>query len=229
MVATRLLIPAVSLALSVAGVSSGCGHGKLVPAASGMVVPGAPGAAVSTVDGVRCSADVEAWEGRPGELPSFVTPVKVRISNSSGSPIRLLYEDFIMVGKSGQKYRPVPVLPIEPDASSTRLEPIYASTKFFVAARYHDVYQTLDAWPEPLARDESFYERQYRLWGHERPPLEVVRMGLPEGVLGDGGVVSGFLFFENPRHEDRVTFEAEFDKGDGEGTVAEVKIPFRIE
>jgi hypothetical protein len=54
-------------------------------------------------------------------------------------------------------------------------------------------------------------------------------MGLPEGVLGDGGVVSGFLYFENPRHEDRVTFEAEFDKSNGQDTVAAVKIPFLIE
>jgi hypothetical protein len=55
-------------------------------------------------------------------------------------------------------------------------------------------------------------------------------MGLPEGVLGDGGVVSGFLFFDNPLgHEDRLTFEAEFDKSDGQDAVAAVKIPFRVQ
>ena len=107
---------------------------------------------------------------------------------------------------------------------------MYASTKFFVSARFRDVYQTLEAWPEPLARDESLYEQQYRRWGETHPPFEVVRMGLPEGVLGDGGVVSGFLFFDNPLgHESRVTFEAEFDKSDGQDAVAAVKIPFRVQ
>jgi hypothetical protein len=217
-------------AASLLALAAGCGHGKLVPAASANVVPGAPGAAYRIVDGVRCSADVEAWSGRPGRLPGTVTPVKVRIVNSSGSPIRLLYQDFALVGHGGHKYFPVPVLSIEPDANAPRLDPVYAATNFFVAPRFKDVYQTLEAWPQPLGRDDDLYEQQYRIWGKEPPPMEVVRMGMPEGVLADGGVISGFLYFENPLgREDRVTFEAEFDATDGQATVAAVKIPFRVE
>ena len=209
---------------------AGCAHGKLVPAPAATIVPGAPGAAYKIVDGVRCSADVEAWTGRPGKLPPFLTPVKVRIVNSSGSPIRLLYQDFALVGKHGHKYFPVPVLSIDPDENAPRLDPVYAATRFFVAPRFKDVYQTLDAWPQPLGRDDDLYEQQYRRWGKERPALEVVRMGMPEGVLEDGGVISGFLYFENPLgREDRVTFEAEFDATDGQATIAAVQIPFRVE
>lgn len=218
------------IGLSAALLIAGCAHGKLVPAPAATIVPGAPGAAYKIVDGVRCSADVEAWTGRPGKLPASVTPIKVRIVNASGSPIRLLYQDFALVGKNGHKYFPVPVLSIEADENAPRLDPVYAATQFFVAPRFKDVYQALDAWPQPLGRDDDLYEQQYRLWGKDRPPLEVVRMGMPEGVLADGGVISGFLYFENPLgREDRVTFEAEFDATDGQATIAAVKIPFRVE
>ena len=210
--------------------AAGCGHARLVPAPTAKIVPGAPGAAYRIVDGVRCSADVEAWQGRPGNLPVSVTPVKVRIVNSSGSSIRLLYQDFALIGKNGRKYLPVPVLSIDPDQNAPHVFPVYASTKFFVAPRFKDVYQELEAWPQPLGRDDDLYQTQYRLWGKNRPPLEVVRMGMPEGVLTDGGVISGFLYFETPvGREDRVTFEAELDATDGQTTVAEIQIPFSVQ
>ena len=224
MTATRRAGPLLALVLSV-----GCGHGKLVPASSANVVPGAPGAAVLMVDGVRCSADVAAWSSRPGVLPSFVTPVKVRITNSSGTPVRLLYEAFTLVGKSGQKYHPIPVVPIDAEPGTGKLSPMYASSKFYVAPQFHGVYNSLEPWPQPLGRDADLYAREYRRWGHQ-PPTEVVRKGLPEGVLEDGGVVSGFLYFESPLgREDRVTFHAQFDKSDGQDTIASMKIPFRVQ
>lgn len=206
----------------------GCGHARLTPAPAAARVPGAPGAAFLVVDGVGCSADAQAWQGG-GELPDTVTPVKVRVVNSSGRAIRLLYQDFALVGTHGHKYLPVPVLPLAPDAESARLDPIYASSKFFVAERFHDIYQGVDVWPQPLGRDEDVYETQYRRWGRDRPSSDVVRMGIPEGVLGDGGIISGFLYFERPDHEHEVTFDAEFDNSEGQATVASVKIPFRVE
>ncbi len=206
----------------------GCGHSKLIPAPSAARVPGAPGAAFLVLDGIGCSADAQAWQGQAVELPDWVTPVKVRVANSSGRPIGLLYQDFALVGQNGHRYLPIPILPLEPDAQSTRLDPIYASSKFFVAERFHDVYQGVDAWPQPLRRDDDLYETQYRRWG-QRPSTDVVRMGMPEGVLGEGGVISGFLYFERPVHENLVTFEAEFDSSESQDTIALVKIPFRVE
>ena len=58
----------------------------------------------------------------------------------------------------------------------------------------------------------------------------VLRAALPEGVLDDGGVVTGYLFFESPLDkESRVTFEATFGGGDGQTTVASIEIPFKVE
>jgi hypothetical protein len=209
-------------------VGIGCGHSRLVPAPTAAHVPGAPGAAVLAVGGVGCSADPQAWRLGAGQLPDSVTPFKVRVANSSGRPIRILYQDFALVGAKGHRYLPVPVLPLDPDGQSTRLDPLDATTKFFVAPRFHDIYQTVDVWPQPLARDDDLYETQYRRWGRA-PSSDIVESGMPEGVLGDGGVITGFLFFERPSGEDAVTFQAEFDDSDGKNTVALVKIPFRVQ
>jgi hypothetical protein len=211
--------------------TGGCGHGTLVPAPSAQVIPSAPTAAYSEAEGVRCSANVGPWSGREDDLPSFVVPVKVRIKNGSGTPIRVLHESFVLAGRKGRVYHPIPVLP--PDASARRripkLDPLYASSRFFVAPRFHDVYATLDPWRTPLPRDDELYEQLFRRWGKQPPTVEVLRMALPEGVLDDGGVLTGYLFFESPLEQERqVRFEATFGGEDGRPTVASIEIPFRV-
>jgi hypothetical protein len=229
MTRTLTSIGATLLLLAVGG---GCGHGVLRPGPSARVIDGAPGAAYSVAAGVRCSADVGAWRGRAADLAGDVVPVKVWIKNGSGRAIRLLAEDFVLVGKSGHSYRPIPVLPLgDAEGPAPRdVEPMYASSKFYVAPRLHGVYPTLEPWRTPLQRDEQLYDRQYRRWGKHRPTVEMIRMALPEGVLDDGGMISGFLYFENPVDEEsRVTFQADFGRDDGSGTVAAVEIPFRVD
>jgi hypothetical protein len=228
------------IACGAALAAGGCGHGTLIPANSATVVPGAPEAAYSVVDGVRCSADVGAWSEDAKPLPDFVVPVKVRIKNASGRPIQVLYEDFVLAGKNGHSYRPLPIVPLDESDGErpTAIEPIYSSTKFFVGPRLHDVYPTLDMWTADLPRDQALYEKQFRRWGHARLARQAIRMALPEGVLDDGGTISGFLYFESPlAHESRVTFQADFDAATPKPTrddadseiVASIEIPFSVE
>ena len=56
------------------------------------------------------------------------------------------------------------------------------------------------------------------------------RCALPEGVLGDRGEMSGYLYFENAtQDEDRLKFKAELDEGHGGDVVATIELPFRVE
>ena len=181
--------------------------------------------------GGRCSANVGAWNGRENkESPSFVVPVKVRIKKPAGVESACRYERLLAGRQEGRSYRPVPVLPMDADARKRipKLARIYAASKFFVAPGFHDVYATLEPWTAPLERDDELYERLFRRWGKQPPALDVLRVALPEGVLDDGGVVTGYLFFESPLDkEDRVTFEATFGGGDGQTTVASIEIHSR--
>ena len=207
---------------------AGCGHGHLVPAESAKLVPGTD-AAVATADGLRCTAEAAVWEGRAGELPPSVAPIKVRIRNDGDEPVRLRYQDFALLGPDGRKYRPLPPVSMASGHGLT-INPLYAAEKFFVAPVFHDVYPDLPAWSKPFERDDALYDREYAKWGAVRPGRHVLREGLPEGMLDVGGSVTGFLYFENPtRKEDRATFEAELERG---GETADrtttITIPFRV-
>jgi len=210
--------------------TAACGHGRLVPSDAAALVRGTDDAAVAFADGLRCTAETDAWEGKPGDLPASVAPIKVRISNDSEKPVRVRYEDFALVGESGRTYRPLPLIPFEHDAR-VPISPIYASDRFFVAPRLHDVYPELPSWSNPLPRDEALYAREYAKWGDTHPDRHVLREGLPEGMLAGGGSVTGFLYFESPTGRERgATLAAEFDRGgDAKGLITKLEIPFRVE
>jgi hypothetical protein len=211
--------------------AAGCGHGQLQPAASATKVAGAPGAAAKTKDGVRLSVDVSNWHGVPDDLPDRFTPVKVRIVNRSGKPLRILYEDFAFRTSDGRAYFPLPVVPLDGDGERIgTITPIYAANKFFVADKHKALYPGLIPWPEELERDDGLYRRQFHKWKDLRPTREMRRMGLPEGVLADGGSVSGYLYFEDlTRARRRHVFEAELTDGESGGAVATISIPFSVE
>jgi hypothetical protein len=209
----------------------GCGGGRLVPAKSAQSVPGTEHAVFAQEDGLRCAVDSLAWTGRD-ELPQEVVPVRVRLTNASGAPVRLRYEDFALVGKGDRRYVPLPLVSLEKDPKHLpKVVPLHFSEKFFVAHRLRDAYPTLEAWSQPFERDESLYFEKLAKWGPEGPSREILRQGLPEGIVADGGAVTGFLFFESPSRERRVTFEAQLETGDpstGERRI-DIQIPFRVE
>lgn len=223
----------LSSVLALAGMSGGCGHGRVLPAATAQTIIGAPTSAVTTQNGVRLAISSDVWRGDPEDLGEYLTPMKVRITNNSGKPVRILYQDFAFRGKSGRLYRVRPVVPIDHDRSQTAdapIKPVYTATNFFVAPRLRDVYRCCEAWPQPLPRDESLYAKQYHSWKDELPTREMKRESLPEGVLADGGVITGFLYFDDvARREKGATFEAHLEDGEGGAEVADLTIPFRVE
>jgi hypothetical protein len=209
-----------------------CGQGKMLPAASAHTVPGAPKAAAVEVQGVRISAEGDAWDASPADLTTRLTPVKVRIVNHSGAPARIAYQQFTLIGAHGHVYRAIPIVPLNHDSAADgagTITPIYAASKFFVAPRYHDIYPSLAAWPRPLARQDGASDELDHRWAQGLPTRAMRRMGLPEGVLADGGEISGFIYFEDAtKRENRLTFRADIeDEGEG-GQLAEIAIPFLV-
>ena len=206
-----------------------CGQGRMLPAASAHGIPGAPEAASQEKGGVRISADGDDWQARPNDLPARLTPVKVRIVNHSGADAVIEYERFELVGAHGHVYRAIPLLPAEGEGAEA-IRPVYAASKFFVAPRYHGAYPSLDPWSHPLARDDAGFDDRYKLWDRDLPTRAMRRMGLPEGVLTDGGEISGFLYFENAtRHEKRLTFRADIDDEQTGAELADISIPVRVD
>lgn len=220
-------------ALGVGLMTLACGHERMLPASSARVVPDSRGFAAVEQNGVNVAASGDDWSGPPDELEGRLTPVKVRIVNHSGRAIQILYERFVLAGGHGRRYRPLPPVPLlhdRPLDTHASLHPIFATASFFVRPAFRDVYPSIPPWPTRLQSDDRFYETQYKLWGRDLPTVEMQRMGLLEGVLADGGEMSGFLYFENATgRESRVSFEAELKDGEGHDVVTSIAIPFRIE
>ncbi len=208
---------------------AGCAAGHLQPATSARVIPDVPNAAVAEDSGIRIAAEANDWNATPADLGERLTPLKVRIINHSGQPVQILYQQFALLGGHGHKYLPLPPAPIAEGARVPPVRPVYAASNFFVAPRLHDVYPSLEVWKAPLARDDDFYARQVSRWDEDLPTHPMRRMALPEGVLADGGEISGFLYFENAtRHEKRVTFHADLNAPPQGDEVTQLEIPFVV-
>jgi hypothetical protein len=211
----------------------------MLPAPDAEKVPGAPTSAVSEEGGVRLSASGHDWKGQPADLPKQLTPVKVRIANNSGRPVRVLYEGFELAGAKGRVYRALPVVPLRDrgEADDGVVQPMYGAANFFVGPRLRKVYPSLPAWSRPLPRDSELYERQYDRWKKGLPTEEMQRMAVPEGVLADGGRVAGFIYFEEATRRERAlvlraTMVPELlpnSGGEGDNAApASIEIPFVI-
>jgi hypothetical protein len=211
-------------------ITAGCAQGQLLPAPSAHPIPDVAGAASAEDSGVRVAAEANHWTSAPTDLAERLTPIKVRIVNHSGGPIDILYQQFALVGEHGRRYAPLPPSPV-PDAgeAAAAVHPVFAASSFFVAPRLHGVYPSLEPWKEPLPRDDDFYARQFGRWDKDLPTRPMRRMALPEGVLADGGEISGFLYFENAtRRERHVTFHADIDQPPQGDELTQIEIPFVV-
>jgi hypothetical protein len=93
----RILPLGAALVLTLA---AGCvAHTQLVPAPGANLVP--EEVAVAADGGVRLLADPDAWRGNPPDLVRVMTPIRVRLDNQSGRPLRVEHADFTLVGDSG--------------------------------------------------------------------------------------------------------------------------------
>jgi hypothetical protein len=221
------------LPIAVTACAHGQGSSKTAADDSPQAIPAGPGAnvAVRTVEGVRLYARGDAWDGSPANLGSTVTPLAVRIENRSGGPIELVYERFALVAADGREFYPLPLLPLShPSPAAVSLQPTYQPAGFFIAPRFARTYPRLPAWQSRLVRDESLYRLDYRKWSDGLPSADMLLKGLPEGVLEDGGSISGFLYFDGEARGQRdLTLQADLSAGDGERRVALIEIPFRIQ
>jgi hypothetical protein len=214
---------------------AGCAHDSgVVPAPGAKKAPGSAGdsAAVENTAGVEIIADANAWKGQPRTLERVVTPVKINIRNTSGHPLRIEYASFELLGKSGRRYQAIPLVPVEHALGPQRsIVPAYPSRGFWVAPHLGAYYSGLVPWSGPFPFSAAYYAQYDTFWDRWKPTQDMLRRALPEGVLENGGTVTGFLYFSDVREtEQQVIFRAQLGEGGKmEGTqLASVRIPFVI-
>lgn len=212
------------------------------------------GSAFTEAEGVRLVADGDAWRGTPSDLESIVTPVRVRIENQSGRPLRIAYEAFTLLGSSRFEYAALSPFELSGEGTaavggSGQTGNVSLSLGVGVGSRWgfgpwrQGGYGSgwygphgpgwYDPWYGPGFYD-PFWGGPYSSW-YWRPPPEplptrdMLRKALPEGTLDTGGTLTGFLYFQNVgEREGTVTLQARLvDALTGEqfGTLS---IPFGV-
>lgn len=118
-----------------------CGHHHRLP-------PGSENVAVCQVNGVRVTAQADAWTGSP-TVTDAVGPVRITINNRGTSAKRVRYRDFALVAPSGRRYAALSPFKVEGERMSPAL-----ATSFFPIASPAFVYfgYYFRPSPEPSSR-----------------------------------------------------------------------------
>jgi len=202
---------------------------ELVPAPGAQTLPGQPRVAEETVEGVRVQVDSAAW--RKGQLYEVLSPVRVTIENGSGRALRIAYGEFTLGDPSGFRLAALPpyqAAVADAAAGSVSAPPGYVGSGFLVTPTSAHTYRGVLPWHGPIPYDPVYYNRWYGPSPVSLPNKELLRQGLPEGVLEAGGRLSGFLYFKDQPKGTTLTFYAslvEAETGQAFGTVA---IPFTV-
>ena len=232
------------LALLLCGVSACIVVPRLVPATP----TGADAElAFTEVAGVRLWAGGR-WDGVPVRLPEMVTPIKLVIENHSGHPVRVSYRDCTLVGTSGFRYAALPPFPLrqavgrvgdpgtivladyhpaQPVHPARPVKPRYPHRHFHVAPPYVHVLPGLVVWSHLWAWD-MMYASMWARWPVELPTVDMQEQALPEGVLDDGGVITGFLYFQRATNETALRLEVQLVDAETEAPLGTAALPFVV-
>jgi len=166
----------------------GCaGHG-------GPSAPAGPRVASATAGGIEVVVATGAWRGWPSLLPTLVTPVRVRVVNGGGVPLRLDAGLFALALPDGRRLAAAPVDDVravvaEPPPTS---RPVAGLTLGPLREQSGPGWALSEAVPDPRSDPSQEVSRTWEL-----PSADMVQSALPQGALAPGASASGFLYFEH--------------------------------
>lgn len=208
----------------------------LVPAEGETTVAGVPAAAVGEADGVRVIADADAWRAFPRDL-GVAIPMRVRIENQSGVPLRITYDAFTLDLQGGMVLAAVPPLDVRGqtwvrdwNAPGPYMGGSFGwyghpmvHRGFYLAPGYRRYYPAMPRWYGRWGYGGAWTWAP-PAWPVELPTRDMLVHAVPEGVLEEGGVVDGFIYFPVlPREAQSVRFSFEVvdaDTGEPQGAVS---------
>jgi len=215
----------------VASVGACATEPELLPASGHRSAMGRSSLAVERRSGVTVTADGSVWDSSPENLATELTPLWVTLHNDTGRSLRVQYDEFTLRGASGAIYRALApyVLPASRSRPVFQVQDGGDFDKFHVAAYLAPFYPWLPVWNGPLPYGPSISSVAVR---PGLPTDSMLERALPEGVLANGGSVSGFLYFQKVDvRESRATFQAGLQEPtpawQPTRQVAAIDIPFR--
>jgi hypothetical protein len=232
----------------------GCaGRSQLMPAPGASIMPNKPGVVDTTIEGVEMTVNAEAWAGDPAILDE-ITPIRITIKNNSGKPLLIRYRDFAIISQKGKYYAALPPFkitgsinrPYAAEGYPIIAEPDFDYDGFMLAPYYSEIYPDIPSiyddedfeFDEPDFGDDYwwpyydpfYYDQYYTYWQTiELPTPRMLRLAIPEGVIKNGGHISGFLYFQevSPKLK-MVDFRADLINAKNGNIFGAIMVPFVV-
>jgi len=219
----------IAFAALLSALAAGCVHAVVLqPAAPAQVVPGQPNVASAEAGGIRVTVNGSPWRGAPNDLSDVVTPLLVTLENHSGAPVDVRYQDFSLGTPSGMQASALPPFHIQRPGVAFASPYPYPSSGFFIGPPWAGLYPGFGAWGGPWDYDPFYYDSFFPAWQAPLPTKDMLQKALPEGVLQNGGRITGYVYFQHVqdlRRAPEVTFNATLVNAENHNQVASISIP----
>lgn len=207
---------------------AGCVHRQVLLPAPGTMSPENERAAVSEQAGVKAVV-VGRWSGYPSNLADLLTPVRVTLINKSGHPLRLRYQELTLAAPTGVTVAALPPFSVQRPGRMA-IAPTYPYFGLWLAPPYWPYYPGIRHWYGPFAWNPGFYSSGYAYWEPSLPTRDMLLRALPEGVLADGGEITGYVYFPrvNADQGTTVTFGFELVDAESEAALGSLAVPLIV-
>jgi hypothetical protein len=175
----RHVLPTISLlAMALVGFIACAG-----PVTS-LATPSGAGAIVQETPGLRLSVEVNAWQGRPSSLASYVLPFLVIVKNTGTAPVIIARTDFSLLDDANRQY-----LPLLPSEVVTIMGGQVSGTT---------VYPSVGVGGSSGGSTVFGVGVGVALGAYGTDTRDIIPQALAEGQIQPGAEVRGFLYFPQP-------------------------------
>ncbi len=197
------------------------------------------GVSIGGVSGLSILVEAGVWAGSP-QVVQRITPVKVTIYNNSGKLLGIQYSNFCIRGiGSNSFYAAMPPYEIRGTAENPSIvlpypfpikSEIEYNQKFQIVHYCARMYPDLPACEMNLELDLDYYTRYYSRYARIRlPEVEMLSKLIPEGVLGNEGYISGYLYFEKiASTEKQMEFCVDLFDAKSKLRIGSIRMPFCV-
>ena len=184
---------------------------------------------------MRMVASAQIWNGDPPDLAEYVLPLWVEIENHSGKALWLRYSGLRLENPSDTRVTLHAVPPFRIKGNTivpiAAVRPEFHAQGFHVAPLLGPSYIGMDdPWEGPLLEpDLAYYVDHDADWEESLPTSDMLRRAIPEGVVADGGKVSGFVYFQRmKRGSAALTLRSDLVDAMTKQPFGRLEIPFAV-
>jgi hypothetical protein len=142
------------------------------------------GAILQEMPSLRVSVEAEAWNGRPRNLPDYLLPFLILLTNTGTAPVAVTRADFLLLDDANRQYSP--------------LAPSEVVALLGGRASGGGVSPSVGVSGSTAGSTSVGVGLGILLGGYGADTRDVIPQALPEGPILPGAEVKGFLYFPRP-------------------------------